>query len=110
MGSGVAARKLPGEWQQAFERDRTAVLPADPRPERRAARLLAAWIASGLVFLALPGTLIGVLNLIAISGHRQMNAANTAWIQAHGQAQLLGWVVTFILGISLYVLPKIRGR
>jgi hypothetical protein len=33
-----------------------------------------------------------------------------AWIQAHGQALLFGWVGTFILGISLYVLPKFMGR
>ncbi len=103
--------KYPNEWEDAFARERLDLpLPADPRPERLAGRVLAAFILTGLVFLALPGTLLGVLNLLSISGHESPTAAHTAWIQAHGQAQLFGWVGTFILGISLYVLPKIQGR
>jgi hypothetical protein len=50
--------------------------------------------------LALPGTLLGVWNLIAIAAQRTRTAASAAWIQAHGQAQLFGWVGTFRLGIS----------
>jgi uncharacterized protein involved in response to NO len=102
---------LPEAWQRAFLRDRTEpARHADPGPERRAGRMLAAFIATGLVFLALPGTLLGVWNLVAISEHRNAAAPATAWIQAHGQAQLFGWVGSFILGISLYVLPKFRGH
>jgi NnrS protein len=103
--------KYPNEWQDAFAREKLDLpLPADPRPERLAGRVLAAFVLTGLVFLALPGTLLGVLNLLSISGHESPTAAHTAWIQAHGQAQLFGWVGTFILGISLYVLPKVQGR
>ena len=102
---------LPAEWKVAFERERLDLpLPADPRPERLAGRVLAAFVLTGLAFLALPGTLLGVLNLISISEGKSAAAAHTAWIQAHGQAQLFGWVGTFIFGISLYVLPKIQGR
>lgn len=95
----------------AYQRDREGTPEhADPAPERQAARALAAFILAGLVFLALPGTFLGVWNLIVISEHRAATAASTAWIQAHGHAQLFGWVGSFIFGISLYVLPKIRGR
>jgi hypothetical protein len=95
----------------AFERDRQGLFTGnDPAPERSAARVLAAFILSGLVFLALPGTLLGVWNLLSIAEQRSSSGAKTAWIQAHGQAQLFGWVGTFILGISLYVLPKFLGR
>ena len=73
------------------------------------ARLLAAFISAGLVFLVLPGTLLGVWNLITISAGRQPDAISTAWIQAHGHAQLFGWVATFMLGICLYAFPKFRG-
>ena len=101
---------IPDIWRAAYERDRQNPLRGnDPLPERRASRLLAAFILTGLIFVALPGTLLGVLNLLAISrGHG--THVSTAWIQAHGQAQLFGWVGTFILGISLYVLPKFLNR
>lgn len=102
---------LPQQWQTAFERDRKSPLRGnDPLPERQAARFLAAFILTGLVFVLLPGTLLGVWNLLTIAGEHTGSGASAAWIQAHGQAQLLGWVGTFILGISLYVLPKILGR
>lgn len=102
---------LPPQWLAAYERDgQGAIHGNDPGPERRAGRVLGAFIATGLLFVALPGSLLGVINLLKISGHEQSTAASTAWIQSHGQAQLLGWVGSFILGISLYVLPKFLGR
>jgi uncharacterized protein involved in response to NO len=102
---------LPDQWRDAFERDRENPLHGnDPLPERQAARFLAAFILTGLVFVLLPGTLLGVWNLLTIAGEHTGSGASAALIQAHGQAQLLGWVGTFILGISLYVLPKISGR
>lgn len=101
---------LPAEWQEAFRRD-GAEAPTfpDPLPERRLARLLAAFILTGLFFMVLPGTVLGVWNLVGISSQREMAAVSAAWIQAHGHAQFFGWVGTFILGISLYTLPKFRG-
>lgn len=81
----------------------------DPLPERRLARLLAAYVVSGLFFLIAPGTLLGVWNLVGISSGREMAAVSAAWIQAHGHAQFFGWVGSFIIGISLYTLPKFRG-
>ncbi|MBI4446122.1 MAG: NnrS family protein [Acidobacteria bacterium] len=102
---------LPEQWRAALERDRLDFSGGnDPAPERRAGRMLAAFVVTGLVFLALPGTLLGVWNLLSIAEHRTSSAVSVAWIQAHGQAQLFGWVGTFILGISLYVLPKFLGR
>ncbi len=107
----VDCNQLPEAWRLAYQRDRAGEAnSADPSPERQAARALAAFILAGLAFLALPGTFLGVWNLIVISEHRAATAARTAWIQAHGHAQLFGWVGSFILGISLYVLPKFRGR
>src|SRR5689334_13192309 len=82
---------------------------ADPLPERRLARLLGGFIASGLVFLVLPGTLLGVWNLIGITSSRAAGGIPPSWVQAHGHAQLFGWVATFMIGISLYTFPKFRG-
>lgn len=80
-----------------------------PVGERGAARLLAAFVAVGLFFLAMPGTLIGVGNLLLIALQRAPQAPPEAWIQAHGQAQIFGWVGSFMLGVSLVILPRLRG-
>lgn len=106
----TSAPLLPDAWRRAYERDASGLFQlADPLPERRLARLLAAFIVAGLIFLVFPGTLIGVWNLLTISRQHQPDAASAVWIQAHGHAQLFGWVGTFILGISLYTFPKFRG-
>ncbi|MCL4402036.1 MAG: NnrS family protein [Acidobacteria bacterium] len=107
---GADGATLPAAWARAFERDRTAPAGgADPLPERRVARLLAAFIASGLVFLVLPGTLLGVWTLIGISSRQSASAMPVGFIQSHGHAQLFGWLGSFMIGISLYTFAKFRG-
>jgi hypothetical protein len=64
-----------------------------------------AYAITGLFFMLLPGTFLGVWNLISISGGRA-SSISTAWIQAHGHAQIFGWIGTFILGIGFYSIPK----
>src|SRR5579864_3780696 len=78
------------------------------RREVRLSRVLAAYIAAGLIFMLLPGTFLGVWNLIAISSHQSPGTVASAWIQAHGHAQIFGWIGTFILGIGYYSIPKLR--
>jgi uncharacterized protein involved in response to NO len=76
--------------------------------ETSLSRLLMLYITSGLVFMLLPGTFLGVWNLLAISSHRAANSVSPAWIQAHGHAQIFGWIGSFILGIGFYSIPKLR--
>ncbi len=68
-----------------------------------------AWIVTGLSFMLLPGTLLGVWNLIAISGAQSAARITPEWIQAHGHAQIFGWIGSFILGIGFYSLSKMAG-
>ncbi len=70
--------------------------------ERSLSHMLMTYIVSGLVFMLLPGTFLGVWNLINISNREAADSIAPAWIQAHGHAQLFGWVGTFILGIGFY--------
>lgn len=72
-------------------------------------RLLMAYISSGLVFMLLPGTFLGVWNLLQISGSESAGFISPAWVQAHGHAQVFGWIGSFILGIGFYSVPKLRG-
>src|SRR5918912_1648009 len=69
-------------------------------------RMLVSYIVAGLVFMLGPGTFLGVWNLIRISAHTASDAISPAWIQAHGHAQVFGWIGTFILGFGFYSLPK----
>jgi uncharacterized protein involved in response to NO len=69
-------------------------------------RMLRAWIVTGLLYMLLPGTFLGVMNLLSISSSHGGAQLPSSWVQAHGHAQLFGWVGSFILGIGFYSLPR----
>jgi uncharacterized protein involved in response to NO len=71
-------------------------------------RMLKVFIATGIAFMLLPGTFVGVMNLLKISATHTSGAADAGWIQAHGHAQIFGWLGTFILGIGFYTIPRLR--
>ena len=77
--------------------------------EASLSRLLMAYVSSGLVFMLLPGTFLGVWNLLQISGRESAASVSPAWLQAHGHAQVFGWIGSFIFGIGFYSIPKLRG-
>lgn len=79
------------------------------RAEKQSQHLIEGFLASGLFFLLLPGTFLGVWNLIGISRHQAVSALSPAWLQAHGHAQVFGWVGSFILGIGFYSLTKLQN-
>jgi hypothetical protein len=74
--------------------------------ERKSQRLVTAFVLSGIFFMLLPGTFLGVWNLLSISQAHDATTLSQAWLQAHGQAQLFGWIGSFILGIGFYSLTK----
>jgi len=93
--------------QEEAERQETPAILIKGR-EQSAQRLMMAYALAGLFFMLLPGTFLGVWNLISISG-RHGAVVSPAWIQAHGHAQIFGWIGTFILGIGFYSIPKMTG-
>ncbi|HEY1578289.1 MAG TPA: hypothetical protein VGF82_14570 [Terracidiphilus sp.] len=90
-----------------------AIQPDDRRnvlvAERNRSWMLRAWILSGLFFMALPGTLLGFSNLMAISAHHGLGGMPPAWMEGHGHAQMYGWIGSFILGIGFYSQPARRS-
>ncbi len=78
--------------------------------ERNLSRLLMAYIGAGLAFMLLPGTFLGVWNLFAISSRHSSQSISDAWIQAHGHAQVFGWIGCFLLGIGYHSIPKMTGN
>lgn len=77
--------------------------------ERHSQRLVTAFVISGLIFMLLPGTFLGVWNLLGISEQHTAGALSPAWLQAHGQAQIFGWIGSFIIGIGFYSLTKMQS-
>lgn len=77
--------------------------------ELQLSRLLLTFISSGLVFMLLPGTFLGVWNLLEISGGESAGSVSPSWLQAHGHAQVFGWIGSFIFGIGFYSIPKLRA-
>jgi uncharacterized protein involved in response to NO len=100
-GAEAAAPRVKLSPAEMFEQARVR--------EIALSRLVMAYISAGLVFMLLPGTFLGVWNLIQISGRASVAAISPAWIQAHGHAQVFGWIGSFILGIGFYSVPKLRG-
>jgi len=72
-------------------------------------RMVTIYVVTGLLFLLLPGTFLGVWNLVSISGQHTLGGLSRAWLQAHGHAQIFGWLGTFIIGIGYYSLSKMGG-
>src|ERR1051326_7170703 len=78
--------------------------------ETTLSRLLTLYICTGLAFMLLPGTFLGVWNLIAISSRQSTQTVSPAWIQAHGHAQIFGWIGTFIFGHWLSFHTQVTPR
>jgi uncharacterized protein involved in response to NO len=95
-----APKTLPGILDNA---------PSLAALERAKSLVLRAWIVAGIFFMALPGTLLGFSNLMAISAHHGLSGLSPAWLEGHGHAQVFGWIGSFILGIGFYSQPA-RGR
>ncbi len=104
--SSQATTIAPGRPQKSPE-EIFAVVRAR---ESALSHLLMAFVGSGVVFMLFPGTFLGVWNLIQISGRESARSISPAWIQAHGHAQVFGWVGSFILGIGFYSIPKLLGE
>jgi hypothetical protein len=78
--------------------------------EGRLSRLLVVYIGTGLTFMLLPGTFLGVWNLISISTREVPQSVSPAWLQAHGHAQIFGWIGSFILGIGFHSIPRLSRQ
>jgi uncharacterized protein involved in response to NO len=105
---------LPGITASSDTPRRPSLSPAQVFEVARAreealSRLLMAFVTTGLIFMVFPGTFLGVWNLLQISGRKSVALVSPAWLQAHGHAQVFGWVGSFILGIGFYSIPKLRG-
>lgn len=104
----MSSTETRGGKPVSLDSDTMAVMNRTIRREKHLSVLLMTYIVTGLVFMLLPGTFLGVVNLLSISHLQAAEAISPGWMQAHGHAQVFGWIGTFILGIGFYSIPKLR--
>jgi hypothetical protein len=109
---GGATMSEANKMMQEFKTDPQVGNALKAMREREAAmsKLLMAFISAGLIFMLFPGTLLGVWNLLQISGRERGGSISASWLQAHGHAQVFGWIGSFLLGIGFYSIPKLREQ
>lgn len=104
--SAILIETIPGREAATSVTERQALLAS----ERRKSLLFRLWIATGIFFMVLPGTILGFTNLLHISVHHGLQGLSPAWIQAHGHSQVFGWIGSFVLGIGFYSQPRTRAN
>jgi len=109
MGATAQPRRVADATDRRPGSSVAEILLATRNREAAMSRLLMGFITTGLIFMLFPGTLLGVWNLLQISGRESVGLISPAWLQAHGHAQVFGWIGSFLLGIGFYSIPKLRG-
>src|SRR5579872_1815480 len=109
MSTPLEAPVIAGKSGRNSSHSPAEIMEISRAREASLARLLMTYVSSGLVFMLLPGTFLGVWNLLQISGRESVALISPAWLQAHGHAQVFGWIGSFILGTGFYSIPKLRG-
>lgn len=78
--------------------------------ENRLIRLHKAYILAAFAVTLTFGTSWGVINLVRISRQQFFSGPEYAATQAHGHAQIFGWVALFIMGVAFYTFPRFKHK
>jgi NnrS protein/Domain of unknown function (DUF1858)/Domain of Unknown function (DUF542) len=96
-----AARRAPQGAPAPLE------LPVATRPQLRD-RIYRRFFLGGIAVLLTAGGGWGVWLLLSIAAHESLTAPSIFAINAHGQAQIYGWVGLFILGFAYQAFPRFK--
>ena len=103
----------PSEWRPRLRwgTPLPGLLPAGaPAPgDQQPFRLVAPFLRLALVISLSAGFGLGAVLALALAGGVPLGPWWPALVQAHGRAQLIGFVGLFILAIGLHFLPRLRG-
>lgn len=67
------------------------------------------FVKTAIIFTLTVGVTFGAIVLSYIAFKFNFNSIYYALIQAHGHAQIYGWVGLCIMGFSLYVIPRVKN-
>jgi hypothetical protein len=89
----------------------TAATPGKPAPVAApslADRIFRRFFLAGIAVVLTAGATWGALLLLRIGGAARFGVASIAEINAHGHAQIFGWVGLFIMGFAYQAFPRWR--
>jgi hypothetical protein len=110
LGFFARAHDVPLE-KLLRELDRTARRPAPPNrdaPENLADWLYRPFFKSGIAIALTAGASWGALLLLQIAFARAFTGAELHQINAHGHAQIFGWVGLFVMGFAYQAFPRFK--
>ncbi|HEY3280649.1 MAG TPA: NnrS family protein [Armatimonadota bacterium] len=67
------------------------------------------FLAAAVLTTLTAGATWGAIILIDIAAHHDFTSAGLHWVNAHGHAQIFGWIGLFVMGVSAATLPDFWG-
>jgi hypothetical protein len=108
---GVDLGVLVADLEKVLRRPATAAgaaaLPVIDRPAL-ADRIYRRFFLAGIVSMLTVGVSWGVWLLLSIAANESLTAPSIFAINAHGQAQIYGWVGLFVLGFAYQAFPRFK--
>lgn len=78
-------------------------------PGALAPPLLRRFVLAGIAATLTAGATWGAVLLVRIAAARSFTALSIFEVNAHGQAQIYGWVGLFVMGFAYAILPRLVG-
>jgi len=100
----VPLDRLLGEIRLEMERPNPAAAPA----ARRADTIYRPFFRAGIAVVLSLGAVWGAYLLLRIAFDRSFAAAGLHEVNAHGHAQIFGWVGLFVMGFAYQALPRFK--
>jgi hypothetical protein len=108
---GVDVRRLVEELNQGVA-DPSAITPADANRsdamDQLADTIYRRFFKAGVVVFLTAGAAWGALLLLRIGAGRSFTAISIHDINAHGHAQIFGWVGLFVMGFAYQAFPRMK--
>lgn len=96
--------------QRAFDPPAIPILASLPRPAASDPLALARrFFLAGIAVTLTAGAAWGAILLLRIAAHGSFTALSIFEVNAHGQAQIYGWVGLFVMGFAYLALPRLLG-
>lgn len=105
---GVSADRLIVELNEAIANPNSVPAAEVRDTDRLADTIYRRFFKGGVVVILTAGAAWGALLLLRIAGNQAFTAVSIHDINAHGHAQIFGWVGLFVMGFAYQAFPRMR--